>query len=110
MAKRRESPLLPTLKSLEALVKSVKREVARYPDDFIDPDSDDDDAVPYCELTVGASGESTSFGYQTGDNSYTGGAYGYPHWAVVTVGLDDSPREVAREIQSQIADLWYSSH
>ena len=61
-------------------------------------------------LTIGADGESKRFGAQTGDNSYTGGAYGYPHWAVVNIYASDKPKDVARDIQSQISELWHGSN
>ena len=64
----------------------------------------------FLSLTIGASGESKRFGAQTGDNSYTGGAYGYPHWAVVDIYASDKPKDVARDIQSQISELWHGSN
>lgn len=60
-------------------------------------------------LTVGFTPESedrnASWHYQTGDNSFTGGAYGHPHWAVVWLSAESVPAEVAEEIANQIADL-----
>jgi len=64
----------------------------------------------FLSLTIGADGESKRFGAQTGDNSYTGGAYGYPHWAVVDICSSDKPRNVARDIQNQIAELWHGQN
>ena len=64
----------------------------------------------FVTLTVGADGEGKDFGAQTGDNSYTGSAYGYPHWAVVYIGLGDKPKDVARDIQNQISELWHGSN
>ena len=53
-------------------------------------------------LTVGYSPEAESWGYQTGDNSFTGGAYGHPFWGVVWIGADADPAEVADEIAEDI--------
>lgn len=53
-------------------------------------------------LTVGYSPQSESWGYQTGDNSFTGGAYGHPFWGVVWIGADADPSEVADEIAEDI--------
>ena len=53
-------------------------------------------------VTVGYSPQSESWGYQTGDNSFTGGAYGHPFWGVVWIGADADPAEVADEIAEDI--------
>ena len=53
-------------------------------------------------VTVGYSPQSESWGYQTGDNSFTGGAYGHPFWGVVWIGADSDPSEVADEIAEDI--------
>ncbi len=55
-------------------------------------------------LTVGWSPDTGKWSYQTGDNSYTGGAYGHPIWAVVWITADSVPAEVAEEILNELAD------
>lgn len=67
-------------------------------------DDPDDDDVPGMMVTVGAD-ESGAWGYQTGDNSYTGGAYGFPHWGIGYLYRDSDPAEVAESIVNEIADL-----
>lgn len=91
---------LPTLAELTPLIVALKKTIG---DDYRASDDPSDD-TPAMELTVGAN-EAGEWSYQTGDNSYTGGAYGFPHWAVVTLTRRCNSREVAREIQSQLADL-----
>jgi hypothetical protein len=70
---------------------------------------DPDDETPAIQLTVGFTAETEkkdhSWNYQTGDNSFTGGAYGHIHWAVVSVTRNCAPSEVADEISEQIAEL-----
>ena len=60
-------------------------------------------------LTVGftpeTDGREASWSYQTGDNSYSGGAYGHPHWAVVWITAESDPAEVASEIAEEIGSL-----
>jgi hypothetical protein len=78
-------------------------------DDGID-DDDDGDCDPFMDLTIGFTpakedGTPESWGFQTGDNSYTGGAYSHPHWAVTTLYRDCDPNEVAAEMISQINEL-----
>ena len=80
----------PSLQSMEELVRAVKKHADR---DGLD-------------LTVGASGEGREkWSYQTGDNSYTGGAYAYPHWAVITVYPRTNAKDAAKEILSQWRSL-----
>lgn len=66
-------------------------------------DPDDPDPSGLC-LTVGTD-DGTRWGYQTGDNSYTGGAYGSRHWAVVWLYQDSEPADVVEDIVGQWADL-----
>lgn len=77
-------------------------------DDYRATDDPDDNEPGMC-LTVGFTPETEdrdySWGYQTGDNSYTGGAYSHPHWAVVYLNRQSTPAEVAEEIVDQIGEL-----
>ena len=86
-----------TIKTVSALIRAIKAEISdeyrAYPDDN----------EPGILLTIGA-GE-TGWNYQTGDNSYTGGAYGYPWWGVVAVYRDSNSRDLAREAIEQIRDI-----
>ena len=77
----------------------------------------DDDTLPGMCVTIGftpaaddTAGNITvhkpaRWNYQTGDNSYTGGAYGHPHWAVVSLYRRSNCRELAEDCANQIADL-----
>ena len=69
----------------------------------------DDEGNEGIELTIGVSyvegtEEFDSWGYQTGDNSVTGGAYCHPHWLLVTLtsdmSQDDFLDQVSREYHS----------
>ena len=87
------------------LVKSLKPTIG---DDYRATDDPGDDTPAMC-LTVGftqeTEDENSSWSYQTGDNSFTGGAYGHPHWAVVTVTRTCKSSDVADEIAEQISEL-----
>ena len=62
------------------------------------------------QVTIASSGDtcpvtgSVEWGYQTGDNSYTGGAYGYNHWGIGYVEKDMDIEEVAIDMISQIEE------
>lgn len=70
---------------------------------------DPDDDTPGMQLTVGFTPETEdndySWHYQTGDNSFTGGAYGHPHWGVVSIYRDSNPEDIAKDIADQIGEL-----
>jgi hypothetical protein len=88
----------PNTKDIAALVRSIKRD--------IDPDcrAYEDDKTPGILLTVGAD-DSGDWSYQTGDNSFSGGAYGFSFWGVAAVYRRSNSRDVARDIIGQIEDL-----
>lgn len=71
--------------------------------------SEDDDKPGMC-VTVGVTpldnGE-IAWNYQTGDNSFTGGAYGHPVWGVGYLYRDSDPADVAKSIVDDAeSQLW----
>ena len=96
------SAKLPTVTELSGLVKAVKRTIR---DEYR---AWEDDDQPGIQLTIGWSDESGEWSYQTGDNSYAGGAYHYPHWAVVGVYRRSNSTELARDIRDQLHELAYT--
>jgi hypothetical protein len=62
----------------------------------------EDDEVPGMMLTIGADADGWS--YQTGDNSYTGGAYSYSAWGIGYIYRDSDPAQVADDIASDLYD------
>ena len=63
---------------------------------------DDDD--PGILLTVGNDPKTGDWNYQTGDNSYTGEAYGYPDWAVIGVYRHSACATLAADIIEQLKE------
>ena len=61
--------------------------------------------VPTMQLTVATDNVGEKWSFQTGDNSFTGGAYGLPHWAVVEVEHDSDTELLHDEIIRQLSDL-----
>ena len=59
--------------------------------------------TPYVQVTVGAN-EAGEWGWQTGDNSYVGGAYGYPYWGVVFLTGRSNCRQLAEDCVSEIME------
>lgn len=67
----------------------------------------EDDESPGMCVTIGVKvsedGE-LSWNYQTGDNSYTGGAYGCPYWGVIYLYRRSRSAELAGQAMEEIAD------
>jgi hypothetical protein len=59
-----------TIKEVRELLVSLKSDIC------------DEENLPGMVVTIGYS-PNGDWDYQTGDNSFSGGAYGHPHWAVV---------------------------
>lgn len=89
-------------RELTRLLKSLKADIG---DEY--RACEDDDCPGMC-VTIGATpNEETgdlSWNYQTGDNSYTGGAYGHRHWGVIYLYRRSNSAELASGAVSEIAD------
>ena len=97
----------PTQKQYRAFAREITRLLISLKQD-IGPDyrAHEDDETPGILVTVGARYRDggLDWSYQTGDNSYTGGAYGYRHWGVGYLYPRSKSAEVADGIVSEIAD------
>ncbi len=88
-----------TINEVRELLISLKADIC---DDFRASD-DIDDNLPGMMVTIGYS--NGDWGYQTGDNSFSGGAYGYRHWAVVHLYRRSNCRTLARDVIDQLWEL-----
>lgn len=88
----------PTIEELARLVRAIKPDIC---DDYVEEKGD----TPSIQLTIGADEEGWS--YQTGDNSYTGGAYDYASWGIGYITRRCNSREVAKEILADLASQIY---
>jgi len=85
------------------LLKALKPDIG---DEYRASDDPDDNTPGMC-ITVGATPQSDgvlSWSYQTGDNSFTGGAYGHANWGVGYLYRRSNCKEVASDIVSEIAE------
>lgn len=80
----------PTIKELASLIRSIKPDIQ-------DAYKDEPDDEPYISLTIGCSYHK-NWSWQTGDNSFTGGAYGHPYWGLGVITRRCNSRELAKEI------------
>lgn len=105
VAKEYRPPVkLPSIKAVAALVRHVKSQVPLADPDYV---ADGDDK-PGIDLTIGVNTLSGEWSWQSGDNSYTGGAYGYRDWGVARVYRGTNSRECARDLINQVAELNWS--
>lgn len=56
-------------------------------------------------VTLDENRELVSWHYQTGDNSYTGGAYGHAHWLVTYLAHTDNAHEIVNDLIDQLNDI-----
>jgi hypothetical protein len=89
----------PSIAAIAEIVKALK---PRIDDDCIE----DEDTLPSIGLTIGYSLDG-SWDYQSGDNSYSGGAYHHRYWGVVQIYRRSNSRELAKDIINQISEATY---
>jgi len=76
--------------------------------DYVRSNAEEDDGL---DLTIATNGGiiegigCADWGFQTGDNSYTGSCYRYRYWAVTSIFRDTNPLETARELIEQLDEL-----
>lgn len=92
--------LLPKKGELVALLKFLKTTIG---DDYR-AEGWEEDKTPSMTVTVGCNTSTGDWSYQTGDNSFTGGAYHYPTWAVVTLTRRSNSNDLAADILDQLED------
>lgn len=86
----------PTIKELKALFIHLKK--------HIDDDFTDEEGNKGMDVTIGSDG--TDWTYQTGSNEYMGGAYHYPHWAVVSLTPRSNSRDLAIDVRDQLEECF----
>lgn len=81
-------------KEVEGLLKSLKRSC-------LDPECRE------LEVTIGVTStdEGLAWNYQTGDNSFTGGAYGHPHWVTTYLTPRSNCRELSTDVMQELKEL-----
>lgn len=88
-------------KDLYSLFRGIKQDIGT--DTLIETGDGD---IPGIEVTIGCTfnfdDASISWNYQTGDNSYTGGAYGHPEWFTCSVMKCTNCRELANDIINEV--------
>ncbi len=89
---------LRMIREISSLLVSLKGDID---DDFRASEMDDD--VPGMQVTV-STYDMQSWNYQTGDNSYSGGCYGDPHWSVIYLYRRSNCVELAKDAVNELAE------
>ena len=92
--------ILPSIKELASELKGLKPYIE---DDFIQ----EGDEKPSITITFAA--DKKGWAIQTGDNSYSGSAYGYSNWAVGYLYRNSNCRNLAKDLLEEVKDLFYQS-
>lgn len=99
-----------SLKTLELdlyrLLIILKKEQC-WPDMRVEARKNGEDAA-WVDVTIGCTfdfeaGE-ISWSYQTGDNSFTGGAYGHPEWFTACIFSGSNCKDLTADLVSEIED------
>jgi hypothetical protein len=85
-----------TIDEIRRLLVSLKKDIGE------EYRACEDEEIPGMQVTIGA--DETGWSYQTGDNSYTGGAYGYANWAVIYLYRDSNCLALARTAKEELAE------
>ena len=65
----------------------------------------EDDDEPGIQVTLACDDSGNEYALQTGDNSYTGAAYSFPHWAVSAVYADTDCAHLSGYLIDQLNEL-----
>ena len=88
--------IIDRLPSKELLIELIENIRIR------DIDQDDE----YIDITIASNGtDPNDWGFQTGDNSYSGACYFYRHWAIGSIDFQTDPKELATELLEQLEEL-----
>lgn len=92
---------MPTIEEIYQVLRNIKE--AGIDDDWYMDDEDARENRPGVQVTFGTDG--SDWDYQTGDNSYTGAAYFYPHWVVIGLYRGSNCRDLARQVKAEMLEV-----
>jgi hypothetical protein len=90
---------LPSKEDLMSLIQEIRDQDFSFNEDG------------YIDITVASNGvDQYDWGFQLGDNSYTGQCYFYNHWAIGTIDNETDNEELANDLLDQLEEaLAYES-
>ena len=92
---------LPSKEELMRLIQSIQEHDLPSLQLYGVPEEDE-----FIDITVASNGtDPNDWGFQTGDNSYSGACYFYRHWAVGYIDDQTNPEHLAIELLDQLEEL-----
>lgn len=80
----------------------------------VDFDDYDGDTEPYIDITIGCTFDfeegAIGWNYQTGDNSFTGGAYGHPEWFTTSLLSRSNCKDLAKDLIDEVEGRIHELH
>ncbi len=87
-----------------AEISKLLKNIQKFITDDNRASDDPEDTTPGIQITV-ATTTGESWDYQTGDNSYSGGAYCHPHWSVQSIYKDTDCDALAETIVDELLGM-----
>ena len=78
--------------------KDLRRLLIALKPDICDDYRESPDDLPGFDVTIGLDADCDAWDYQTGDNSFSGGAYAFPYWGVGRLCRRSNCTELAAQI------------
>jgi hypothetical protein len=98
-------PHAPSIAQVAAQLRGVKRRGI-----YDECRAFEEDEIPGIQVTLATDlTHRDNWAIQTGDNSYTGSAYGFAYWGVSGLYRRTNCRELAKELIEQVVEQWWGS-
>lgn len=91
---------------VEALLTELVKDIS----DDCRASDDEEDSDPAIDITISCNNSLSSWSYQTGDNSFTGGCYGHPYWGTGTLAKGSSAKNIKLIAKNLVADMLEQIH
>lgn len=88
--------------AMVAVIADLRLTQAQIDDDCLAFEGDEEPGIQY---TLACNDDGSGYASQTGDNSFTGAAYSFPHWGVTGVYRDSDLADLASGLIEQLRDL-----
>ena len=88
---------LPSKEDIVRLIQSIQE------NDLSSPNLEENEFI---DITIASNGKDPEdWGFQTGDNSYSGACYSYHHWAIGYIDDQTNAEHLAIELLDQLEEL-----
>ena len=89
---------------VDYITNEVREDIRQFIHENLDTWKQDAAEYDGLDLTIAVSSKGDDWSYQTGDNSFTGGAYLNPHWGVATIEIYTTESDLFNDLIEQIEE------